>query len=259
MMKYRSQNNFTFSEKDLRRYKSINKVQKNRIVFLGAANISQINWCELYTYYKCKDEELKFMAVYFNDVVKYSELLNEFPLKNYKIKTLFNLDIAITVEEILSLINTNSIYGLHIIDNKPINKLEKGKNYHMTKAEQYKTVRWHLKQDDRIIIGVPDGIENDFVYEFKSTKNVKKMKGTALLQANIYAFMFNKTDIRVQIYDYIKNELYTYEEQRNKDNMLEILKRIENIENGNVPTNLIQYKCKGCCFRKTCIRTKRNK
>ena len=258
-MKYRSQNNFTFSEKDLRRYKSINKVQKNRIVFLGAANISQINWCELYTYYKCKDEELMFMELYFNDLVNYSKLLRKLTLCNYKPKTLFNHDIVITAKEILSLIDINSISGFEIINENHIDRLEMGKYYHKTKAEQYKTVRWHLKQDDRIIIGVPDGIENDFVYEFKSTKNVKKMKGTALLQANIYAFMFNKTDIRVQIYDYIKNELYTYEEQRNKDNMLEILKRIENIENGNVPTNLIQYKCKGCCFRKTCIRTKRNK
>jgi CRISPR/Cas system-associated exonuclease Cas4 (RecB family) len=258
-MKYRNQNDFTFSEKDLRRYKSINKVQKNKIVFLGAANISQINWCELYTYYKCKDEELMFMELYFSDLLSYSKLLRKPTLGDYKIKTLFNLDIAITVEEIMSLINKNSIYDFEILDDKCIDVLEMGENFHRTKAEQYKTVRWHLKQDDRIIIGVPDGIENNFVYEFKSTKNVKKMKGTALLQANIYAFMFNKTDIRVQIYDYIKDELYTYEEQRNKDNMLEILKRIENIENGNVPTNLIQYKCKGCCYRKTCIRTKRNK
>ena len=259
MMKYHNQNDFTFSENDLRRYKSLNKVQRNRIVFLGASNISQIDWCELYTYYKCKDEELKFMAVYFHDVVKYLELLNEFPLKNYKIKTLFNLDIAITVEEILSLINTNSIYGFHIIDNKPINKLEKGKNYHMTKAEQYKTVRWHLKQDDRFIIGVPDGIENDFVYEFKSTKNVKEMKGKALLQANLYALMFNKTNIRVQIYDYIKDELHTYEEQSNKNTMPEILNRIENIENGNIPMNIVPYKCKNCIYRENCVQSKRNK
>ena len=103
MMNYHNQNNFTFAEKDLRRYKSINKIPKNRIVFLGAANISQIDWCELYTYYKCKDEELMFMGLYFSDLLKYLKLLRKLTLCNYKIKTLFNLDIAITVEEVLSL------------------------------------------------------------------------------------------------------------------------------------------------------------
>lgn len=46
-----------------------------------------------------------------------------------------------------------------------------GVRAHHRIAERYPTIRWAFKWRDFMISGVPDGITDNFVYEFKTIKN----------------------------------------------------------------------------------------
>jgi hypothetical protein len=48
---------------------------------------------------------------------------------------------------------------------------------------------------------VPDGIAARFVYEFKSTKELDRMKLVAQRQADLYGYFFGREHKRIQIRD----------------------------------------------------------
>ena len=60
--------------------------------------------------------------------------------------------------------------GIRIVDPEEFPMI-RGEFLETTKAEQYPTIRWNFEWDDYVIVGIPDGITNNFVYEFKTTRN----------------------------------------------------------------------------------------
>ncbi|MGD0175361.1 MAG: hypothetical protein ABSC50_00860 [Candidatus Bathyarchaeia archaeon] len=58
-------------------------------------------------------------------------------------------------------------------------------------------IHWH----EYVIGGVPDGVGDDYAYEFKVTTqaNIEKQKDVAWRQAQLYAYMFRRPKIRTQI------------------------------------------------------------
>lgn len=43
----------------------------------------------------------------------------------------------------------------------------RGAVYEELLAEKYPTIRWNFSWENYVVVGVPDGITDDFVYEFK--------------------------------------------------------------------------------------------
>jgi hypothetical protein len=70
-------------------------------------------------------------------------------------------------------------------------------------AEKLPKVRLWIHFKEYLIGGVPDGIADSYVYEFKSTtqtgRRVEAIKDRAVRQALIYAYAFKRPSIRVQI------------------------------------------------------------
>jgi len=71
----------------------------------------------------------------------------------------------------------------------------RGDFYESTKSEKYPTIRWNFSWENYVILGIPDGITDKFVYEFKSTKDrflLNYIKPIAFTQADFYGYFFQK-------------------------------------------------------------------
>ena len=77
-------------------------------------------------------------------------------------------------------------------------------------AERYPTFRWHFEWDQLVVVGVPDGLTKRFVYEFKSSKEVNRMKPVAERQADLYGYFFGRKYKRMQIRDVLGGRIQTF-------------------------------------------------
>ena len=77
-------------------------------------------------------------------------------------------------------------------------------------AQRYPTFRWHFDWHEYVVVGVPDGITPRFVYEFKSTKELDRMKVVAQRQADLYGYFFGREHKRIQIRDVSGGKVLTF-------------------------------------------------
>ena len=150
-----------------------------------------------------------------------------------------------------------SLPDSHVTETGNINRFPflRGKFYQESKAEKYPTIRWNFPYKQFVVVGVPDGITDTFVYEFKVTRNkflFSFLKPVALMQADIYGYFFQRTIKRVQIFITEENRLETFEEEVNKQKVEQLLDNYRKLISGWVPPKPRQWKCKNCSFRERC-------
>lgn len=124
-----------------------------------------------------------------------------------------------------------------------------------TRAERYPTIRWNFKWQDYVIVGVPDGITKEFVYEFKSTRSkfISLFKRrVALTQADFYGYFFKRPRKRVQIYIAENNSIEMFDEPIDKENTIRTLNYFKKIDDGEPPKAPKKWKCKNCEFIDIC-------
>jgi len=137
--------------------------------------------------------------------------------------------------------------------------LIRGKLLETTRKEKYPTIRWNFNWNDYVVVGVPDGITESFVYEFKTTRNkflMSYLKPVALLQADLYGYFFRRKEKRVQIYIVEEKTTKTLNEQVNSKKVINVLENFNKIDNGWMPIPPKQWKCKSCEFKEICQLTK---
>lgn len=131
----------------------------------------------------------------------------------------------------------------------------RGEFLEMAIKEKYPTIRWNFNWDKYVILGIPDGITKEFVYEFKTTKGKFLsffVKPVALAQADLYGYFFKRKNKRVQIYILENKEIQTIEEPVNIENAVETLTNFKKVDEGELPKPPKSWKCKKCEFSKTC-------
>jgi len=76
-------------------------------------------------------------------------------------------------------------------------------------AEKLPTIRLWNHFKDYMIGGTPDGVANSYVYEFKATtqtgREVERIKRMAMRQALLYAYVFRRPGIRIQVAEFQMN------------------------------------------------------
>jgi hypothetical protein len=132
----------------------------------------------------------------------------------------------------------------------------RGEIQQMSKAEQYPTIRWNFVWHDYVVVGVPDGITDSFVYEFKSTASQflgnYYIKPVALAQADLYGYFFRSEVKRVQISVMEDGSTRTWDEVVNEERALETLSEFEKINKGGLAKPPKAWKCRSCEFRSSC-------
>ncbi|MFC2113193.1 hypothetical protein ACFLTA_08000 [Bacteroidota bacterium] len=267
---------------------------KDKLVFIGMADIAEYYWCAMESLLKSKKMELRFFVSYLHDRISYSfrlGFINKLPKNKEK---LLEVGSEITFSDIEELLK-EKVKRVYVIDetktipDKNGNKVmvinpelpqekriyyeEKAKSegirianpeefptirgefLESSKAEQYPTIRWNFDWNDYTVVGVPDGITDSFVYEFKTTRNkflMSFLKPVAFTQADLYGYFFKKEKKRVQIYIKDEKKTETWENQVNRNRVLEVLGNFRKVDEGWTPPLPMTWKCKFCKFKDAC-------
>lgn len=273
------------------------RVGKDKLVFLGMADIANYYWCAMESLLKSKEMELAFFQSYLHDRILYPfrlGFINKLPESKEK---LLEVGSEITFSDIEELLKEKAkrdkdvfvIDETRIIIDKNGNKVmvinpdltqEERINYEEqakfkeirvadpeefptirgeflepTKAEQYPTIRWNFDWNNYIVVGVPDGITDSYVYEFKTTRSrflMYYLKPVAFTQADLYGYFFKREKKRVQIYIVNEKITKTWENQVDRKRVLEVLRNFKKVDEGWTPPLPKTWKCKSCKFKDAC-------
>jgi hypothetical protein len=144
--------------------------------------------------------------------------------------------------------------GIRIANLEELPKVQ-GKFLQAARAERYPTIRWNFAWEGYAVIGVPDGITDKFVYEFKTTGSrflMRFAKPVAFTQADLYGYFFKRDRKRVQIYIKEKDTIETWEEEVNKTAAIKVLENFKSVDGGWTPPPPKTWKCKRCEFKSVC-------
>ena len=144
--------------------------------------------------------------------------------------------------------------GVKIVDLEQDPKL-RGRIYQGLRAEKYPTIRWHFPWGHYSVTGAPDGLAEEFAYEYKTTGSrflFRFMKPVAFAQADLYGYFFHRPKKRVQIQIMEENRTETFEEPVNTANVEVTLDSFARVDAGEPPRPPKPWKCRNCDFRTTC-------
>lgn len=131
----------------------------------------------------------------------------------------------------------------------------RGDFLHESRAERYPTIRWNFPWGKYIVIGIPDGLTREFVYEYKTTRNrfmLNFAKPVALAQADLYGYFFKRPKKRVQIEILEENKVETYEDLVNTARAEQTLSAFARVDGGEASRPPKPWKCRNCEFRGVC-------
>jgi CRISPR/Cas system-associated exonuclease Cas4 (RecB family) len=144
--------------------------------------------------------------------------------------------------------------GIKIGDIKDYPKI-RGEFAQEMRSEIYPTIRWNFNWRNYVVVGEPDGITKDVVYEFKTTGSEFLsffIKPVALTQADLYGYFFNRKRKRVQIYMLKEDKIKTWDQLVDKENAINTLTYFEKVDEGMLPKPPKKWKCKNCEFNNIC-------
>jgi hypothetical protein len=144
--------------------------------------------------------------------------------------------------------------GIRVIDLEEDPKW-RGEFYQESRAEQYPTIRWNFPCGKYVVVGEPDGMKDQFVYEYKTTRNrylFNFMKPVAFAQADLYGYFFRRPKKRVQICLVEENVTETYEEAVDIARAEGTLAAFARVDAGEPARPPRAWKCRKCDFRTTC-------
>jgi len=131
----------------------------------------------------------------------------------------------------------------------------KGYMAHRRFARRLPTLRWHLLWGPYVVVGEPDGIGPDYVYEFKEAGNeffARYEKPVALAQADLYGLMFNRPRKVVEIRIRKTGEVWSFDEAVDELNAVDTLEGFRRTDASGQWRPPRPFKCKSCDFRTAC-------
>ena len=85
-----------------------------------------------------------------------------------------------------------------IVQQNRLSQQETGDTEHLEFAEKYPTIISFWEWENRYIVGFPDGLTDEFVYEFRSVNSyylLQHLKPVALAPAGLYAYFLDRPKI----------------------------------------------------------------
>jgi hypothetical protein len=134
--------------------------------------------------------------------------------------------------------------------------LLRGRVLQASKAEKHATIRWNFPWGPYTLVGVPDGLTDGFVYEFKTTGNRylgSHLRPSMLAQADLYGVFFGRGTKRVQLYVMDAGVTDTEESPVNPANAEAVLVEFRRVDEGFRPSPPREvWKCRKCKHRGGC-------
>ena len=252
-------------------------IEKDKLLFIGMADTAGYYWCAMKSLLANKNMELGFFGAYLEDRIKYSLDLGYIDINDLigKKEGILEIGNKITIQDIEKLLRRSKekeedmiieafldgYFSGSLTKEDKIKALEKlspkirGRFSEYLLKERYPTIRWNFPWRRYVLLGIPDGITDTFVYEFKTT-SIRflqyYLKPVAFAQADLYGTFFKRKMKRVQIFTFQNNKLATWQEEVNTKKAYELLKKFEEIDEGKEPIPPKKWKCKSCEFKQKC-------
>lgn len=257
---------FTLNSKELMKLeKQRLGFNQNDLVFVSAGDFSKFYWCPMQTYFSLKQNETKKFEGYLLDKIQYSFELGDLKKLPQTKNELLSIGDKIKLKDIYQLLKQKKYSNIktqeQIIDAKKQLKqctlqTEKGHYLETIYAQTFSQIHWFVKYKNFIFTCEPDGISEEFVYEFKSSKNTyfsKQSMQKAKLQTDIYAVCFNQKNKRIDQLITSTNKIQKIEESLNIKRLDFVIEQINNIIKGVLPSPPYQkFKCNNCEYKNEC-------
>lgn len=226
--------------------------------YLMVSNIAQQHWCHQVSIYRAVEKE-KVVKLLVRE-------LREYPENKRRIRKDIMKYRYISEGELMELEGISEERGKPwmVISPKrkrvclpiPDNILKVGEMEQKLYAERYPTVQTFFVWKEYTIVACPDGISDDFCYEFKSTGNpffYSYVKPVALSQVHIYSYFYKKPKVRAQIRIRSTEEINTIKGRRDNTRVAEALDTMDKLLRGKIkPIPPAAWKCRKCEYRKEC-------
>lgn len=242
-------------------------IAQDSLTFVGMANVAKHWWCTQQAVLQSRAEEASFFSAYLHDRIIYAHRLGFVDALPRSDEALLAIGDVLTLTNVQELLAEKEKSKKQSPDSQAVrvstgttDKWEedpklRGKVFQWLYAEKYSSIRWNFPWENYTIIGLPDGITANFVYEYKTTRNrflLRFMKPVAYAQADLYGYFFHRPQKRVQIQVVEENTTETYEETVSVANVEKTLNAFTRVEAGEPAFPPQPWKCRRCDFRDTC-------
>lgn len=238
------------------------------LVFVGTRNLANYYWCAMQAVLisRKRSEEEMFFSVYIEDRLRYSfELgfIDSLPEGDGAILHIGDTISLADIESLLkrrpdALIEKDASFSLdERIDMFKVWEKEQGSQSPFRRgeeaeafvAEKYPTIRWNFARGGYVIIGIPDGLTEDFVYEFKMVGKAafaKFSRPVARAQANLYGYFYHRPRRRLQFFLRDVRRVETEEGPVEIEHANATLAKFRAADAGEQPLPPKPWKCKTC-------------
>jgi CRISPR/Cas system-associated exonuclease Cas4 (RecB family) len=249
----------------LAKEKKRRKLAKSDLVFVGMHNVSQFWWCGMYAVLKSRANELEFFAAYLGDRIAYSLVLGRILSIPKKQDELLKVADSLCFREVSMLLTepeqvkkciSHVKARVEVLSqSEKVDQFEGGLEAEAKLAEDHPTFRWHFPHLELVLVGCPDGVTQDTVYEFKATSKqhfIGFTKPVALTQADLYGHFFGRKRKRVQIYVRDAEHIETFDLPVDSSRVMETLAKFVRTTKGELPRPPVKLKCVRCEYREGC-------
>jgi len=239
--------------------------KKDDLVFISAGDFSRFYWCPMESYLSCKENELIKYFGYLKDKIEYTIKLNKLEKIPKTEQELIKIGMNLTLNEIFILLKRKEYYNNVSPEEIEIAKTKlktetkqqiKGIYLEIIHAKKMPKIHWVKKYKNFIFTCAPDGIDEDYVYEFKSSKNSffgDLNLNKAKLQADLYGICFNKKFKLIEQLILTTNKLNIIKEKINLNEVNRVILEFNNILKGKLPKSpKEEFKCKVCKYKNIC-------
>jgi len=252
--------------------KNNRSVDQKQLVFAGLSDVSAQTFCSMKAVLRARESEAMYFSAYLRDRLYYAnelKTLERWPRSNAK---LLQVGQSIIFEQVEAIEKSN--YGNKALPNETseVRTLDddalefevegadteyakRGIKAEFLHAERYHSFRWHFPYGRYVFLAIPDGITNDFVYEFKSGSKARwrgeRMKEAAV-QADLYGYFYGKRLKRIQVYTSDDRRRESKNSSVDEENAIRYLKNFARVDSGEMPKLPAPNKCRSCDFVASC-------
>jgi hypothetical protein len=238
------------------------------LVFVGTKNLANYYWCAMQAVLisRKRSEEEMFFSAYIKDRLRYSFELGFIDSLPEDDEAILSIGDTISLADIESLLKRRSDVPIEkdasfSLDER-IDMLEAwekeqgtqspfwhGEEAEVFVAEKYPTIRWNFARGGYVIVGIPDGLTEDFVYEFKMVGKShfgKFSRPVARAQANLYGHFYRRPRRRLQFFLRDVRRVETEEGPVEIEHANATLTKFRAADAGEQPLPPRPWKCKTC-------------
>lgn len=219
-------------------------------------NVAQFWWCGMYAVRKSAASELDFFASYLEDRMRYAIALGRVtpPVPPSSAILDIGADIDLSAVEALFAESIRSVGNRRAPARQAVStkilKYGTPEDLEVEYAENLPRFRWSFPWRRFVLVGIPDGITTELVYEFKAAENAYFYSIAARpignTQADLYGVFFQRSQKKLDVLIREAGQIETLVSSVDEARAYATLERFAAVADGQLPLPPKPFKCVSC-------------